>query len=113
MHNQGHTTAVCLWSISKPLSDRNESQKSALTNTPLELPAHVVIGHIVIESFTAHRIIKMRALTNMLDKMELPDEFEKARLFRIEILDIKTLQLTQVVRSHCATELPVPINDHK
>ncbi len=49
----------------------------------------------------------------MLDKMVLPDEFEKARLFRNEIPDIKMLQSTQVVRLHSATESPVPINDHK
>ena len=115
MHNKRRATAIYLETINKPPDDRYKSRKRALTNAPLEPPAQVVIGQVAIESFTAHMThhSQIRALTNMLDRMVLPEEFEKARLFRIEIPDIKTLQSSQVVRSHSATESPVPINDHK
>jgi hypothetical protein len=42
----------------------------------------------------------------------LPDEFDKTRLFLIEVPEMKTPQLSQIVSPHDAVEIPVPINDH-
>jgi hypothetical protein len=42
----------------------------------------------------------------------LPDEFDKTRLFLIEVPEMKTPQLSQIVSPHEAMELPVPIEDH-
>ena len=42
----------------------------------------------------------------------LPDEFDKTRLFLIEVPEMKTPQLPQIVSPHDAVEIPVPINDH-
>ena len=42
----------------------------------------------------------------------LPDELDTARLFVIEVPDMKTPQLSQIVSPHDASEEPVPMNDH-
>jgi hypothetical protein len=42
----------------------------------------------------------------------LPDELDTARLFVIEVLDMKTPQLSQIVSPHDALEVPVPMSDH-
>ena len=42
----------------------------------------------------------------------LPDEFDKTRLFLIEVPEMKIPQLPQIVSPHDAVEIPVPINDH-
>jgi hypothetical protein len=42
----------------------------------------------------------------------LPDEFDTARLFVIEVPDMKTPQFSQIVSPHDAFEKPVPMNDH-
>ena len=42
----------------------------------------------------------------------LPDEFDTARLFVIEVPDMKTPQFSQIVSPHDALEVPVPMNDH-
>jgi hypothetical protein len=42
----------------------------------------------------------------------LPDELDAARLFVIEVPDIKTPQFSQIVSPHDALEEPVPITDH-
>jgi hypothetical protein len=42
----------------------------------------------------------------------LPDEFDTARLFDIEVPDIKTRQFLQIVSPQVAIEEPVPMNDH-
>ncbi len=42
----------------------------------------------------------------------LPDILDIARLFVIEVPDMKTPQCSQIVSPHNATEEPVPMNDH-
>ena len=42
----------------------------------------------------------------------LPDELDTARLFVIEVPDMKTPQFSQIVSPHDALEVPVPMNDH-
>jgi hypothetical protein len=42
----------------------------------------------------------------------LPDELDTARLFAIEVLDMKTPQCSQIVSPHNALERPVAIDDH-
>jgi hypothetical protein len=41
----------------------------------------------------------------------LPDEIDTARLFVIEVPDMKTPQFSQIVSPHDALEVPVPMND--
>jgi hypothetical protein len=41
----------------------------------------------------------------------LPDEFDTARLFVIEVPDMKTPQFLQIVSPHDAFEVPVPMID--
>jgi hypothetical protein len=41
----------------------------------------------------------------------LPDEFDTARLFVIEVPDMKTPQFSQIVSPHDALEVPVPMID--
>ncbi len=41
----------------------------------------------------------------------IPDVFDKARLFVIDVPEIFKLQLVQVVLSHDARDWPVPMND--
>jgi len=43
---------------------------------------------------------------------KLPDELETARLFVIEVPDMKTPQCSQIVSPHDTLEMPVPMNDH-
>jgi hypothetical protein len=38
--------------------------------------------------------------------------FDNARLFVIDVPEIRTLQLVQVVLAHEETDEPVPMNDH-
>jgi hypothetical protein len=42
----------------------------------------------------------------------LPDELDTARLFVIEVPEIKTPQCSHIVSPHDALEEPVPITDH-
>ena len=42
----------------------------------------------------------------------LPDELDTARLFVIEVPDMKTPQFSQIVSPHDELEVPVPMNDH-
>ena len=42
----------------------------------------------------------------------LPNELDTARLFVIEVPDMKTPQFSQIVSPHDALEVPVPMNDH-
>ena len=42
----------------------------------------------------------------------LPDELDTARLFVIEVPDMKTPQFSQIVSPHDALEVPVAMNDH-
>ncbi len=42
---------------------------------------------------------------------KLPDVLDKVRLLVVEVLNMKTLQLVQVVAPHVAKDWPAPMNE--
>jgi hypothetical protein len=89
-----------------------------LTNAPLEPPVHDIRICLALESFAAkctHRSqtqAPMHWRAEMGAASKLPDELDSARLFVIEVPDMKTAQCSQIVSPHDALEMPIPINDH-
>ena len=77
---------------------------------------HGVTKLVVVESFAALCAYRSRIQAEQSSYMKatsaLPDEFDKTRLFLIEVPEMKTPQLSQIVSPHDAVEIPVPINDH-
>ena len=62
--------------------------------------------HVYLSNTSANGRVEMGAAST------LPDEFDTARLFVIEVPDMKTPQFSQIVSPHDAFEKPVPMNDH-
>ncbi len=77
---------------------------------------HGVTKLVVVESFAALCAYRSRIQAERLSYTKatsaLPDELDKTRLFLIEVPEMKTPQLSQIVSPHDAEDDPVPINDH-
>jgi hypothetical protein len=89
-----------------------------LTNAPLEPPA---LGPPVHDVRPCLALQSMRVWLSNTSANEragmgaaptLPDELDIARLFVIEVPDMKTPQCSQIVSPHDALEEPIPMNDH-
>jgi hypothetical protein len=70
--------------------------------------AAIICGamHVYLSNTSANGRVEMGAAST------LPDELDTARLFVIEVPDMKTPQCSQIVSPHDALEKPVPMNDH-
>ena len=62
--------------------------------------------HVSLSNTSANGRVEMEAAST------LPDELDTARLFVIEVPEMKTPQCSQIVSPHDALERPVPMNDH-
>ena len=62
--------------------------------------------HVLLSNTSANGRAEMEEAST------LPDELDTARLFVIEVPDMKTPQFSQIVSPHDALEVPVPMNDH-
>jgi hypothetical protein len=78
----------------------------------VEPPVHGVTKLVVMESFAYRSRIQAEQSSCMKATSALLDEFDKTRLFLIEVPEMKIPQLSQIVLPHDAVEIPVPISDH-
>ena len=122
MHDESHAAAVHLQNSSESLGRLHNAEAQAY-----ERPVGVTCGqcqgmsqqrqnmsragiicgamHASLSSTSANGRVEMGAACT------LPDELDTARLFLIEVPDMKTPQFSQIVSPHDALEVPVPISD--
>ena len=116
MHDESHAAAVNLQHSSESLGRLHNAEAQAYER-PVGATcalrqnmsrAAIICGamHASQSNTSANGRVQMGAAST------LPDELDTARLFVIEVPDMKTPQFSQIVSPHDALEVPVPMNDH-
>ena len=116
MHDESHAAAVHLQHSIKSLGRLHNAEAQAYerpvgatcARRQIMSRAAILCGamHASLSNTSADGRVQTGAAST------LPDEFDTARLFVIEVPDMKTPQCSHIVSPHDALEVPVPMNDH-
>ena len=115
MHDESHAAAVHLQHSSESLGRLHNAEAQAYERpvgaTCAQRQSMSRAGIICGAMHASHSNTSANGRVQMGAASTLPDEFDTARLFVIEVLNMKTPQFSQIVSPHDALEVPVPMND--